>query len=90
MLLIVFSGVVRRADVQVLLRKTRQFGRDAVKDYNSTADEVTQSLLLGVSGIDEKDTKGAAIAAVELRSLFGMIKKGDNGRMQKADDFEHR
>ena len=61
-----------------------------MRDYSPVADLVTQSLLLGISGIDEKDAKGATAVAVELCCLFGMIKPGPNGRMRKKSEFNRK
>jgi len=67
-----FSNVVRHRSVQDLLKWARIFRRDAVCDWNPTANMVTESLLLGVSGVDEKDAEGATTILMELNTVHDM------------------
>ena len=66
------NDVVRRRSVQDLLKRARRFRRDAVCDWNPTANMVTKSLLLGVSGVDDKDAEGVTNILMELATVHGM------------------
>ena len=72
------------------MQKAKNYRLDCVNDWNPHSKNVNQSLLLGVSGIDEKDAEGATAVAIELCSLFGMIEPSDNGTMQKTDLFNQK
>ena len=71
---------MRRLRVQELINKTKHYCLDSVNDWNSHAHKVTESLLLGVTGIHEQDAEGATAVTVELCSLFEMIKPSDDVR----------
>jgi len=54
------------------------FQRDVVRDWNPDADSVTQSMILGVTGIDEKDAAGATACFLDLALKFGLITEEEN------------
>ena len=59
-------------------------------DWNPTADLVTESLLLGVNSVDEKDAEGAKTVFVELSAVHGMVVTGPAGMMQLSEAFEDK
>ena len=61
--------------VKGMLAKASSFQRDSVKDWNPTCDQVTQSMMLGVLPIDEKDSVGAATAFLDMCLKFGSLKE---------------
>ena len=71
-MLVAFSNVVPIRTILIFLRSTREFCHTCALDCFPNTKEVTQSLLLGVSGVDEKDAEGSTAVAMELAHMFGM------------------
>ena len=88
--LVAFINVVCTRTVQIVLRSTREFRQTCALDCFPRTKEVTQSLLLGVSGVDEKDAKGSTAVAIELTHIFGMICLGPGGRMQRMSRLDQK
>ena len=82
--------MVRHQFVQELLKRARIFRRDAVCDWNSTANMVTDSLLLGVSGVNKKDAEGATTIFMELSTVHDMVVTGADGKMQLPEAFDDK
>ena len=55
--LVAFSNVVRTRTVQMLLRSAHDFCQVCAFDSFPNTKDATESLLLGVSGVDEKDAE---------------------------------
>ena len=89
-MLVAFNNIVRTRSVQVLLRLAREFRQTCALDCFPNMKEVAQSLLLGVSGVDEKDAKGSTAVAIELAHMFGMIGLGPSGRMQRTSRLDKK
>ena len=83
-------ALVRRPTVQRLLQNARNFRRIEVDGWNERAKHVTQSLLLGVSGVDEKDAEGATAVLMELATVHGMITVDADNMISKTDVFNHK
>ena len=65
--------------VKGMLAKASSFQRDSVKDWNPTCDRVTQSMMLGVLPVDEKDSVGAATAFLDMCLKFGSLEELEDG-----------
>ena len=83
-------ALVRRPTVQRLLQNARNFRRIEVDGWNDKAKHVTRSLLLGVSGVDEKDAEGATAVLMELATLHGMITIDGNNKISKTTLFDQK
>ena len=76
--------------MQDLLKQANRFRRDAVCDWNLTANMPIESLLLGVSGTNTKDSGGAITVPTELSTVNGMVVAGPAGKMQLSETVEDK
>ena len=88
--LLELSSLVHSNNSRSLINKCNTFCRDATQDWNSTVNAVTQSLLIGVVGIDEKDAEGATTWFLDMAMRFGMIEENDDMSWIAGSDTEER
>ena len=79
---------MRTRTVQILLRSAQDFRQVCALDCFPNTKDVTESLLLGVSGVDIKDGEGSTAVAMELAHMFGMIGLGPGGKMQRTSRID--
>ena len=85
-----FADVCHSDSVKALFKCTKQFQRSTVHRWHPTIDEPTQSIYLGLIGIDESASKECGAITLDLLFRAGVLENDDGGGWALADDWENR